>query len=65
MEYVGHILLALFLAVLVGPHADRLREVWRDSLLSSQLTIFVAPRPRRAPARKPRSSARRRKRAPK
>jgi hypothetical protein len=65
MEYVAHFLIALILAALLAPHADRLREMWRSSLLSSQLTIFVAPCQSRAPARKRQTSARGRKRAEK
>jgi hypothetical protein len=49
----------------VAPHADRLRNMWRNSLLSSQLTIFVAPRQSRAPARKLRTVALGRRRAKK
>lgn len=65
MEYVGDFLLALLFAALFAPHADRLREIWRESLLSGQLTLFVAPPPNRAPARKRRAFARRRKQAKK
>ena len=55
MEYVAHVLLAMGFAALLAPHGDRLREMWRSSLLSSQLTIFIAPRQATTHTRKPRT----------
>jgi hypothetical protein len=53
MEYVVlHVVLALLFAIILAPHADRLREMWRDSLLSSELTVFIAPYPDRRRGRR-------------
>jgi len=56
MEFMVHLLLAFALAVIVAPHADRLREMWRNSLFSSEFTIFLAPRPARKRGEKRRAN---------
>jgi hypothetical protein len=58
MEFVVHILLAFAFALILAPLADRLREMWQNSL-STELTIFLAPRPDHVRGRKRHASARR------
>jgi hypothetical protein len=43
MVFVEHFFLALGFALILAPYGDQIREMWRNSVFSGELTIFTRP----------------------